>query len=655
MHISRVQVRNFRNFKDLEINPFPRSAVIVGENGVGKSNLLHALRLVLDPDLPNSARLLRAEDVCDFVGRPLEDGVEIRVEVEITGFAGDRAAEAVLEDFFVSLEPLIARVTYVFRPRVSVDGPAPELTIDDYEWKIFGGPEDRQADAGNVQRHVPLNVLPALRDAVRDLSRWRDSPLHELLQARPPDPAALKNAAASIQQAMAELALDTQVTEIAEDLAERLENLADPQMDVTPTLGFTSSDPDRLLRSTQLFIDANQVRSVADTSTGYANVIYLGLLLERLATRRKKEAILDSVLAVEEPEAHLHPVLQRQLFCSLLRAETALAVTTHSPHIAAVSPLSSLILLRATAGEGTIAATTADVGLTSGERADIERYLDVSRAEMLFCSAAILVEGPSEAYLLPAFARVLGFDLDAYGVIVANVAGTDFAPYRTLLGAGALGVPHVIITDGDPISQVNGTEKRVYAGLRRASNLIWDGDAAEVPLDTLVGDLVDQGASGDPTIARLAAANEDVFVGMQTLEVDIAPLLSAQMIETYGELRQSSKAVARFRSAVETIANGGEDPADRDQLLRRIEYIGKGRFAQRLAAHIDVIDSSTLRAAITSRDNEILVGPPSSISAARFMEVGSYGYLFAALDRVSRMVRGHGLRRRTVRARGEEQ
>ena len=45
VHISRVLIRNFRNFKDLEINPFPRHAVIVGENGVGKSNLLHALRL----------------------------------------------------------------------------------------------------------------------------------------------------------------------------------------------------------------------------------------------------------------------------------------------------------------------------------------------------------------------------------------------------------------------------------------------------------------------------------------------------------------------------------------------------------------------------------------------------------------------------------
>jgi len=454
---------------------------------------------------------------------------------------------------------------------------------------------------------------------------------------------------------MAELARDTQVTEIAEALDERLTDLAGPQMHVTPTLGFTSSDPDRLMRSAQLFIDADRVRSVADTSTGCANVIYLGLLLERLATRRTKEAILDSVLAVEEPEAHLHPVLQRQLFRALLRAETALAVTTHSPHIAAVSPLSSLILLRATVGEGAIAANTANVELTSGERADIERYLDVSRAEMLFCTAAILVEGPSEAYLLPAFARVLGFDLDAYGVIVADIAGTDFAPYRTLLGAHALGVPHVIITDGDPARQVSGTEKYVFAGLRRASKLFQDGDNAEVPLDMLIGDLVHQGASGDPTVARLVAANRDVFVGLQTLEVDITPLLSAEMIEAYSELAVSAISVRRFRSAVEAVANGDADAEDRDELLRRIGNTGKGRFAQRLAAHIDVIDPSTLRAAITSRDTEMRTGPPSSISTARFMEVGSYGYLFAALDRVSWMVRGRGLRRRTVRAGRQEQ
>lgn len=45
LRISRVVVENFRNFHALEIAPFPSVAVILGENGIGKSNLLHALRL----------------------------------------------------------------------------------------------------------------------------------------------------------------------------------------------------------------------------------------------------------------------------------------------------------------------------------------------------------------------------------------------------------------------------------------------------------------------------------------------------------------------------------------------------------------------------------------------------------------------------------
>ena len=39
-----------------------RHAVIVGENKIGKSNLLFALQLILDPALPDSDRSLREED-----------------------------------------------------------------------------------------------------------------------------------------------------------------------------------------------------------------------------------------------------------------------------------------------------------------------------------------------------------------------------------------------------------------------------------------------------------------------------------------------------------------------------------------------------------------------------------------------------------------
>jgi hypothetical protein len=57
IYLSRVQIKNFRNFSapDLPLTP---STVIVGENKVGKTNLIYALRLALDPSLPSSADYL---------------------------------------------------------------------------------------------------------------------------------------------------------------------------------------------------------------------------------------------------------------------------------------------------------------------------------------------------------------------------------------------------------------------------------------------------------------------------------------------------------------------------------------------------------------------------------------------------------------------
>ena len=55
MQLARISISNFRNFSDLDV-ALAGNVVVVGENRVGKSNLLYALRLLLDPTLPDSAR-----------------------------------------------------------------------------------------------------------------------------------------------------------------------------------------------------------------------------------------------------------------------------------------------------------------------------------------------------------------------------------------------------------------------------------------------------------------------------------------------------------------------------------------------------------------------------------------------------------------------
>ena len=50
MKISEVKIKGFRNFKDETIK-FKNHSLIMGENDIGKSNLIYALRILLDRSL----------------------------------------------------------------------------------------------------------------------------------------------------------------------------------------------------------------------------------------------------------------------------------------------------------------------------------------------------------------------------------------------------------------------------------------------------------------------------------------------------------------------------------------------------------------------------------------------------------------------------
>jgi hypothetical protein len=136
----------------------------------------------------------------------------------------------------------------------------------------------------------------------------------------------------------------------------------------------------------------------------------------------------------------------------------------------------------------TVAASTATISFDDAERDDLERYIEVSRAELLFARGVILVEGEAELYLVPRIAHLHGKALDSLGVSVSSVGGTHFNSYVRLLTA--LQVPFAVITDGDP-------------GTR------WPGPArAESLLATILGK---DAAKKIPTGGRPAAAREHVY------------------------------------------------------------------------------------------------------------------------------------------------
>jgi putative ATP-dependent endonuclease of the OLD family len=627
LHVAKVSIQNFRNFSNLVIDPFPPTAVIVGENNVGKTNLLYALRLILDPDLPDSARRLREEDIFDGSGG-FAVGVIIRIAIELADFADDSSACSALYDCYMSDSPPRARLEYIFEPREPVpsyddesedaqESPVANLTAQDYDWRLEGGRlDDPRPVRTEPRRYIGLRVLPALRDASDELTRRR-SPLRELLGRLTPGPEVLTTAAADINKAMDNLLDDKSIGDLQRAIRSQSHDMVGPAFPVTPTLGIAPTIPDQLLRQIRLFTDSGRRRGLNDTSIGTANVLYLALLMEAVRQRRSSTENVATILGVEEPEAHLHVQVQRRIFGYLLRNEPALLLTSHSPHIAAVAPLQSIVLLRNTA-QGSVATTAMGADLTAQQRADLERYMDATRAELLFARCALLVEGDAERYLIPALAHAANFDLDEYGISIISVQGTDFFPFRNLLGSAGLQIPNVIVTDGDKSDDGDfAISPGVRRGLRLCNTEV--GRRLNEQLDPQSTSPLPDGFSESAT---QELDSNFIYVGDVTLEIDLARIIPDAFDRAFSEFLGVRSYPAQ-RERLRQITSASDTAEVREEFINRIERVGKGRFAQRLAGEIGHEEIRQLHAAIELR---------SSIS-----------YVGRALDLLSRATRGHGL------------
>jgi|SRR5690554_742555 len=658
-YISRIQIKNFRNFKEVDVN-LNHKQVVIGENNVGKSNLLRAIQLILDRNLSDVDRELSASDFHDSIEDPIGNGEEIKVTIEIQNYQHNRQLIAQFQDAVISTTPPTLRFTYKYFPLRDENG-----EILSYQYQIYKGATEDKFFRSEDRNFLNIKVIGALRDVERDLSANKRSPLFKLVKQYDIDQEELDEISEAMQDAAEDILELDEIKDIKNIIEDKFKTLAGLQQDNKINLRPYDIDTERLLYTMQVYMGLKE-RPVSELSLGLANILYVAMMMLLLRDKTvprilKKEAYDDliakengalitgnytvnekgnnyiqndnidtevkkrlyeffdqhnhqlhsvTILAVEEPEAHLHPVLQRLIYREVLhKSETSVIFTTHSPYITAVAPLETTVHCRHEKGETKVFSTSSLV-IDSKDKTDIERYLDAKRGEMYFGKGVLLVEGITEEYIVPRTAELMGTYLDDLGIVVCNVHSTNFKPYVQILEA--LGIPWCLITDGDyynlEIKKEGKKEKRIrhyhqicqeetpqhFRGLELMNKMNVELGlitAAEIDLDNI------------PSQFNLHKS-KGCFVGFYTLEIDT-------MIKGGTQGKEIFKTVySEVRPGGEKQQKNFDDELDADNFwtaLSKIENnVSKGRFAQRLASHL-TLDSvpDYIKNAITEIINKV--------------------------------------------------
>lgn len=456
MRIRKIKIKNYRNFRNLEVYP-SETTVFIGENNAGKSNLLHALRLLLDPDAKRLEYEISEEDINDLARREGENSFSITVEI------GDLQKHQELECVFRDWIDQEGKETYV-----TIEGvyEPDEEGIHGFKVKVLN-PEGRYSNphpfSDRMRRHVPLYFLDAVRDAEREMRATGRGALAQLLSDITLEDVE-KDVIKNIQKANESLSQNQDINDLAKNIGDLLSShIPGGQGDIT--IAVATEDPAQLIKGLRLNLKRQSDIRAYDMyrhGTGLQNLVLIAMFRHRISADEK----VQPILAIEEPEAHLHPQALRCLFKDLKRIDRPVLLTTHSPAIVECSNPLGLIRLAATNQNQVTAHQLDQTKISSEDLKMLKRMMRSGRAEAFFARAIIMVEGPSEVIALPAFADQVGCSLNREGLSVIPADGNSFLYVLNSCNNDNFSIPTVVTFDTDALENSNNLLKEAFkAGL----------------------------------------------------------------------------------------------------------------------------------------------------------------------------------------------
>lgn len=478
MYLSQLTVRNFRQFGDgdaaLEITFNSGVTALVGRNDSGKSAVIDAIRYALLTRDQDFIRVQPEDFHLDFTGKQAAD---IFICCKLSGLDDDEKG-AFAE--YLSYEGAEVSLFVNWTTKRLDESPGARRWIDvSVRSGIDGAGPPLEA---SVRELLSSAYLRPLRDAEREMSPGRGSRLSQILANVPEigqgdifDEAALPADAAAVSRlsllglsdylryslkkhkgvGSAEEAINTQYLSSLSLTGDSLKG----KIDITE--GGTDKTRLRLIleRLELGLLEASTGNARGRYGLGSNNLLYMAC--ELLLLGREPAGL--PLLLIEEPEAHLHPQRQLRLMEFLTQAAAGkvkntnrpvqVILSTHSPNLASKISLQNIVLLE---GGRAFPLVRGQTRLETGDYRFLERFLDVTKANLFFALGVIVVEGDAEAILLPVLARLLGTDLTEHGVSIVNVGGKGLRRFSSILQrhedtAPKLSIPVACVADMDVI------------------------------------------------------------------------------------------------------------------------------------------------------------------------------------------------------------
>ena len=441
MEFKKLVIENFRNFKFIEID-LSNKNVIFGMNDSGKTNLLFAIRYLLDRTIRNKGfiktdyhkhdinRPIKIQLEVDLSDREEENGESLKSShsrLLISTVAGARKNSS-LNTFFISLEAIYDEKELFGNPVLSWGS-----TLDD----LMKVPQyGTRSDIDKIFQIVYVNPaieMDAFFKRNRKLLFSDDTKTDEDVEFEK----AIESSISELNKNISKLSL---ITRVQSQLTDAYKSYRKEDLEIKIQSEISISD---YLDNLTPYINWNGDTQNYPTS-GDGRKKLLSYAINHLISEKQYSSKVIIYL-IEEPENSLHRSVQvslsKQLFIQNIYEYFFL--TTHSAEV--LYEMNNTQLIKITNQQESTGHSS--YYKVPSEFSNLKKKLNKSLAQSIFYDRVLLVEGPTEYYLFFAIFEYLRPDFEAEGKYLLQVDGINFKPYAKLYRE--LGIDFFVKTDND--------------------------------------------------------------------------------------------------------------------------------------------------------------------------------------------------------------